>query len=33
LLRLASSYVMHHGFARHSAMFVPKLFPSCGVNP
>src|SRR5579859_3145508 len=24
---------MHHGFARYSSMFVPKLFPSSGVNP
>src|SRR5271156_4131807 len=29
---LAFSYVMHHGFARYSSMFVPKLFPS-GMNP
>ncbi len=28
LVRLAFSYVMHYGFARYSAMFVPKLFPS-----
>jgi hypothetical protein len=28
LVRLAFSYVMHHGFARYSSMFVPKLFPT-----
>jgi hypothetical protein len=24
---------MHHGFARYSSMFVPKLFPSFEVTP
>src|SRR2546422_1207424 len=33
LVRLAFSYVMHYGFARYSATFVPKLFPNCGMNP
>ena len=32
LVRLAFSYVMHHGFARYSSMFVPKLFPTFGVG-
>ncbi len=26
LVRLAFSYVLHHGFARYLAMFVPELF-------
>src|SRR5271156_5546556 len=33
LVRRAFSYVMHDGFARCSSMFVPKLFPSFGMNP
>jgi hypothetical protein len=33
LVRLAFSYVMHYGFARYSEVFVPKLFPSFGMNP
>jgi acetate kinase len=31
LVRLAFSYVLHHGFAWCSAVFVPKLFPSAYV--
>jgi hypothetical protein len=27
------SYVMHHGFARYSALFVPKLFPNFWGEP
>src|ERR1700674_2678356 len=33
LVRLAFSYVMHYGFARYSAMFVPKLFISFRLHP
>jgi hypothetical protein len=33
LVRLEFSYVMHYGFLRGSAEFVPKLFPSYEVTP
>jgi hypothetical protein len=33
LSRLALSRILYHGLWRFSAVIVPKLFPTSGVNP